>query len=203
MGLGVAVGTMTAPALARRMAPTTAIAAGLALSVPGCLLLTRIDGAGGLPIVMVGIAVLALGTGPLFALGTGLVIGSVPPERAGSAASMSETGNYFGSSLGMGLLGAIAASVYRAHMAHAGIPAAAGQTLADAITAGRHLPPAQAAALLHTAGDAFNAGVSIIGLIAAVTFGALAVLIATTRRTSQTHEAAVESLEAKYADALL
>jgi len=69
--------------------------------------------------VMVGIAVLALGTGPLFALGTGLVVGSVPPERAGSAASMSETGNYFGGSLGLALLGAIGAGVYRGHMADA------------------------------------------------------------------------------------
>ncbi|HEY2791979.1 MAG TPA: MFS transporter, partial [Micromonosporaceae bacterium] len=36
MGLGMAVGTMTAPALARRVRPATAIAGGLALSVVGC-----------------------------------------------------------------------------------------------------------------------------------------------------------------------
>lgn len=65
---------------------------------------------------MTGIAVLALGTGPLFALGTGLVVGSVPPERAGSAASMSETGNYLGGSLGFALLGVVAAVVYRSQM---------------------------------------------------------------------------------------
>ena len=80
MGLGVAVGTMTAPALARRMKQTTAIAGGLAGSALGSLLLVGVDGASGLPLVMTGIAVLALGTGPLFALGTGLVVGSVPPE---------------------------------------------------------------------------------------------------------------------------
>jgi hypothetical protein len=57
--------------------------------------------------------------------------------------------------------------------------------------------------LLHTADSAFTAGLAITGLIAAVIFGALAVLVATTRRTSQTHEAAVESPEARYADALL
>jgi DHA2 family multidrug resistance protein-like MFS transporter len=65
---------------------------------------------------MTGTAVLALGTGPLFALGTGLVVGSVPPERAGSAASMSETGNYLGGSLGFALLGVVAAVVYRSQM---------------------------------------------------------------------------------------
>lgn len=96
MGLGVAVGTMAAPALARYMKPTTAIAGGLAGSALGSLLLVGAGGASALPMVMTGITVLALGTGPLFALGTGLVVGSVPPERAGSAAAMSETGNYFG-----------------------------------------------------------------------------------------------------------
>jgi MFS transporter, DHA2 family, multidrug resistance protein len=189
MGLGVAVGTMAAPALARRIRPSTAIAGGLALSVLGCLLLTQADGKGGLPFVVMGITVLALGTGPLFALGTGLIIGSVPPERAGSAASMSETGNYFGSSLGIALLGATAASVYRGHMAHAvaaGAPAAARQTLAGASAAGQHLPPAQAAELLHTAKDAFTAGLNVTGVIAAVIFGGLAALIVTMHRTSET-----------------
>jgi DHA2 family multidrug resistance protein-like MFS transporter len=84
MGLGVAAGTMSTPALARRVRPARAIAGGLALSAAGCVLLTLVGSEHGLPPVMAGIAVLALGTGPLFALGTGLVIGSVPPERAGS-----------------------------------------------------------------------------------------------------------------------
>ncbi|WP_436839409.1 hypothetical protein [Microbispora hainanensis] len=71
---------------------------------------------GGAPPGVIGITVRALGTGPLFALGTGLVVGSVPPERGGSAASMSETGNYFGGSLGLALLGVVAAVVYRGRM---------------------------------------------------------------------------------------
>jgi DHA2 family multidrug resistance protein-like MFS transporter len=116
MGLGVAVGTMAAPTLARRMKQMTAIAGGLVGSALGSLLLVGVDGASALPLIMVGIAVLALGTGPLFALGTGLVVGSVPPERAGSAASMSETGNYLGGSLGFALLGVVAAVVYRGRM---------------------------------------------------------------------------------------
>jgi DHA2 family multidrug resistance protein-like MFS transporter len=184
MGLGVAVGTMTAPALAQRMQPTTAIAGGLALSVAGCLLLTQV---GGLPLVIAGITILALGTGPLFALGTGLVIGSVPQERAGSAASMSETSNYFGGSLGMALLGVVGAAVYRAHMAAsvaAGAPAAAGETLAGATSVSQSLPPAEASELLHTAKDAFTSGVNLTGVIGAVIFGALAVLVTRARQAA-------------------
>jgi MFS family permease len=124
---------------------------------------------------MIGIAVLALGTGPLFALGTGLVLGSVPPERAGSAASMSETGNYFGGSLGFALLGVVAAVVYRSRMD------GTSDSLAGAVAASRHLPASQGAELLHTAREAFTASLHVTGVVAAVIFAGLAVLILTMR----------------------
>jgi MFS transporter, DHA2 family, multidrug resistance protein len=184
MGLGIAAGTMTAPALARRVAPATAIAGGLSVSVLGGLLLTLAGPGGGRPVVMVGIGVLALGAGPLFALGTGLVIGAVPPARAGSAASMSETANYLGGSLGLALIGAMGAAVYRGHMAHAGAAGAAGaagQTLAGAVAASTRLPAGRAAGLLDAARAAFTSGLHVTGIAAAAIFAALAVLIAVTR----------------------
>ncbi|MFF0296134.1 MFS transporter [Kitasatospora sp. NPDC004614] len=176
MGIGVAVGTMTAPALARRMKQTTAIAGGLALSALGGLLLAVVDGDGALPLAMTGITVLALGTGPLFALGTGLVLGSVPPERAGSAASMSETGNYLGGSLGFALLGVLAAIVYR-HGMHG-----TSDSLAGAVAAAQRLPAEQGAALLRDAREAFTTALHVTGLAAAVIFAALAVLVLTMRQ---------------------
>ncbi|MFE7045661.1 MFS transporter [Streptomyces atratus] len=190
MGLGVAVGTMAAPALARRMKQTTAIAGGLVGSALGGLLLVGAEGANTLPLVMIGIAVLALGTGPLFALGTGLVVGSVPPERAGSAASMSETGNYFGGSLGFALLGVVAAVVYRSRMD------GTSDSLAGAVAASERLPAGQGAELLHTAREAFTAGLHVTGVIAAVIFAGLAVLILTMRPASWTTAAALPDYEA-------
>ncbi|MFC4531112.1 MFS transporter [Sphaerisporangium dianthi] len=171
MGLGVAVGTMGAPALARRMKQTTAIAGGLVGSALGSLLLVGAGGANALPLVMIGIAVLALGTGPLFALGTGLVVGSVPPERAGSAASMSETSSYLGGSLGLALLGVVAAVVYRSRMD------GTSDSLAGAVAAARRLPADQGAELLHAAREAFTAGLHVTGVVATVIFAGLAVLI--------------------------
>ncbi|MGW0586866.1 MFS transporter [Streptosporangium sp. NPDC002607] len=185
MGLGVAVGTMAAPALGRRMKQTTAIAGGLVGSALGSLLLVGVDGASALPLVMIGITVLALGTGPLFALGTGLVVGSVPPERAGSAASMSETGNYLGGSLGFALLGVVAAVVYRSRMG------GTSDSLAGAVAASRHLPAGQGAELLHTAREAFTAGLHVTGVVAAVIFAGLAVLILTMRPATRTTPAAL------------
>ncbi|MFF2808019.1 MFS transporter [Streptomyces sp. NPDC058000] len=189
MGLGVAVGTLGAPALARRMQPTTAIAGGLVGSALGSLLLVGVAGASALPMVMTGIAVLALGTGPLFALGTGLIVGSVPPERAGSAASMSETGNYFGGSLGFGLLGVVAAVVYRSRMG------GTSDSLAGAVAASQHLPAGRGAELLHTARAAFTASLHVIGVAAAVIFAGLAVLILIMRPTTRTAPPAVLDYE--------
>ncbi|GAA4616864.1 MFS transporter [Actinoallomurus liliacearum] len=190
MGLGVAVGTMTAPALARRMSQTTAIAGGLVASALGGLLLVAVDGAGALPLVMIGITVLALGTGPLFALGTGLVVGSVPPERAGSAASMSETGNYLGGSLGFGLLGVLAAVVYRGRM-HG-----TSDSLAGAVAASGRLPAGQGAELLHDARAAFAASLHVTGVVAAVIFAASAILVLTMRPATRTAPTALPDYEA-------
>ncbi|MEV6647022.1 MFS transporter [Amycolatopsis sp. NPDC051371] len=167
MGLGVAAGTMTAPSLTRRLTPATAIAGGLAVSAAGGLLLTFTDGAG---LVMVGIAVLTLGTGPLFALGISLVMGSVPPERAGSAASMADTGNYLGGSLGLALIGLTATAVY-----HGVFPA--GTTLAADVAR---------AEVADQAKEAFTTAVNVTGVIAAVLFAGLALLVRSMSRTVTT-----------------
>ncbi|GAA2854409.1 MFS transporter [Actinoplanes cyaneus] len=172
MGLGVAAGTLTAPALARRLAPITAIAAGLTVSALGSLLLLTSS----LPLILLGITVQALGTGPLFALGTGLILSAVPPSRAGSAASMSETGNYFGGSLGFALLGVLATVVYRTGM-HG-----TSDSLPGALAASRHLPPAQATDLLLHARHAFTTSLHVTALVAALILAALALLIHTARR---------------------
>jgi DHA2 family multidrug resistance protein-like MFS transporter len=166
MGLGVAVGTMTAPSLTRWMTPATAIAGGLAVSAAGSLLLVFTDG---LPLVMAGIAVLTLGTGPLFALGIGLVVGSVPPERAGSAASMADTGNYLGGSLGMALIGLAAAAIYR-HTFPGGTTLAVDVTHAD---------------VADQAKEAFTSALNVTGVIAAVLFAGLAILVTAMRHPAR------------------
>ncbi|MGW5366339.1 MFS transporter [Actinopolymorpha pittospori] len=190
MGLGVAVGTMAAPALARRMRQPAAIAGGLVVSALGSLLLVGVHGASALPLVMTGIALLALGTGPLFALGTGLVVGSVPPQRAGSAASMSETGNYLGGSLGFALLGVVAAVVYRDRMD------GTSDSLAGAVAASEQLPAGQGAELLRTAREAFTASLHVTGVVATVIFAGLAVLVLTMRPATRTSPAALPDYEA-------
>lgn len=171
MGLGSAAGTLAAPVLTRWMTPPVAIGGGLLVSACGALLLGTAGGPATLPLVLAGITVLALGAGPLFALGTGLVVGSVPPDRAGSAASMSETGNYLGGSLGFALLGVLAAVVYRSRMG------GTSDSLAAALAASHDLPAGRGAALLHAARAAFTVSVHVTGMVAAALFVGLAVLV--------------------------
>jgi DHA2 family multidrug resistance protein-like MFS transporter len=110
-GLGIAAGVMTAPALARRLPPVTVIVGGLAVSALACAVLAA-GTSGGAWVVVPAIAAVAYGVGPVFVLGTGLVVGSAPEEQAGSAASVAETSNQLGSALGMALLGTLGTTVF-------------------------------------------------------------------------------------------
>jgi len=50
-------------------------------------------------------------------VGSELIMGAVPPERAGSAAAVVETGSELGGALGMAVRGRIGAAIYRSDLA--------------------------------------------------------------------------------------
>ena len=99
-----------------------------------------------------------------------LIVGSAPPERAGAASAVSETGNELGNALGIALLGSIGVAVYRGAMAD-GLPAGAAGLLAPAdaaaadTLAGAHaaagLPAAAGAELVDAATAAFVSGMQL------------------------------------------
>jgi DHA2 family multidrug resistance protein-like MFS transporter len=194
-GVAIALGSQFAPALARRISPSAAITGGLALGAVGFALIAFAGSSGdsGLALVVAGNVIFSLGAGPLYALGAHLVVGSVPPERAGSAASMSETSNYFGSTLGLAVIGTIGAAVYRGGMADvapAGVPGpaldTARDTLAGASVTAQNLPPGPGGELLHAANDAFTSGLNVAGVIGAVLFVGLGIVVAVANRTGRT-----------------
>ncbi|MGW0587708.1 MFS transporter [Streptosporangium sp. NPDC002607] len=188
-GLGIAAGTLLAPLALRRLRPVTTMTAGLVLSSIALAVITQADSSGWLVPVVVAIAVTAFGVGPLFVLGTGMVVGSAPPEKAGSAASLSEAGNVLGSTFGLAMLGSVGALVYRRLMADSaleGIPAeavdSAGENVATAIAVADRLPAGAGGDLLDAAGEAFTGAMNVAAGIGAVVFAALAVLLATALR---------------------
>ncbi|MFC7548783.1 MFS transporter [Plantactinospora sp. GCM10030261] len=176
-GLGIAAGTLLAPLALRRLTPARTMLTGLGCAVVGLVAVTTVGNTGSVPLVAAGVAVVALGVGPLFVLGTGMVVGSAPPERAGSAASVSETVNVFGSTLGMALLGSVGAAVYRSGMAGTPWPTgdplagpdtdAARETIAAATVLAGRLPAEQAAELLDAARTAFTSALIVTAGIGA------------------------------------
>jgi MFS transporter, DHA2 family, multidrug resistance protein len=175
---GFIVASLLAPALVRRVAPGLVVAGGLALAAAGFALLTLVDGADSLEIVVAGSVLLALGASPVVTLSTDLIVGAAPPERAGVASGLSETSAELGGALGIALLGTIGAAIYRREVADevpAGVPAdaadAARDTLGGALGAAGDLP----GGLLDAATDAFAQGVQAAALVSAALMIALAV----------------------------
>jgi MFS transporter, DHA2 family, multidrug resistance protein len=180
MGLALAISSMLTPMLANRIAPGTAIAAGMALTTIGFVLVPLTSSTGGVAFAILGISVMALGDGPLVALGTGIVVGSVPPERAGSAASISETSLHIGATLGLAVFGTIGAGVYRGQMEDVTVAGAqdpnAQSTVAGATDVATHLEPGTAEELLRIARDAFTSGMHVASWAGAAVLLGLTVL---------------------------
>jgi DHA2 family multidrug resistance protein-like MFS transporter len=184
-----------ASGLSARFHPALLMSAGAAFAVLGPVMLTQANQSPGF--LVAGSVLLFAGLTPFMALGTGLVVGAAPPERAGAASAISETGAELGGALGIAILGSVATTVYGGYMAdHApkGTPpdlaGSARETLAGALEAARQLPDAQGASLAETARDAFTHSVHVHGFILIPLLVALALLTLTLRRRNRPEEAA-------------
>ncbi|MFC0529582.1 MFS transporter [Phytohabitans kaempferiae] len=169
------VSVQLAPIAARRARPAHLIAAGMAVAATGLLVITQSSGAVGL---IGGFALINLGAGPLITLGTNIVIGASPPEKAGSAAAVSQVSNEFGFALGIATMGSLAAAVYRADVARtlpAGAPAVARETLAGAAAAVPQLPGPMGEAVLASARAAFTSGLHAVAAVSAALLVGVAV----------------------------
>ena len=120
------VSFLAAPHLARHVKPNVLIAGGVALAAAGMTILALADAAAGPAWPALGFAVTSLGVGPMVALGTDLVVGSVPERKAGAAASLAQTVNEFGYALGIATVGTLGNAVVRAHGFPAGLHVVAG-----------------------------------------------------------------------------
>jgi DHA2 family multidrug resistance protein-like MFS transporter len=179
--------SMFAPILARKVRPGFIIAGGLAIQVVGYLMLTQVDSVGGLPLLIAGFIVLYPAVSPSMALTTDLVVGSVPPEKAGGASGLATTANDLGLSLGVALIGSIGVAAYRGDIElPANVPtdvaAAARDSLDGAVATASGLSPELATAVLEPARAAFTSGLNLAAVIAAVVAAVGAVLAATRLR---------------------
>ncbi|MFF4936001.1 MFS transporter [Micromonospora sp. NPDC000729] len=180
-------GSMTAPILARRIRPGVVIAMSLVGSVAGFLLMTQVQKTGPLALPIVAIALVSLGAGGFASISTGLVVSSVPPEKAGSASSVSSMSGELGVALGIAVIGTIGTSIYRGLLdVPAGVPESVAETAREnvtgAVAAVADLPSATGAALLDGARAAFTTALQSVAGISAVIATMLAVVAVTVLR---------------------
>ena len=174
---------LLAPMVAKRVRPAPLIAAGLVVATVGVLMFTQTGTEGGLAMVAVGFMLFNGGCAPMVTLGNGIVMSSVAPEKAGSAAALSETSSELGFALGIAALGSIGTAVYRGGVAGSvpkeaspTVAEAARDTLAGAVAALDSLPAGLGAGLRAAASGAFLDGYHVAATICGATLMGVAVL---------------------------
>ncbi|MGP4029947.1 MFS transporter [Actinomadura sp. 3N407] len=183
------ISSLVAPIIARRVRPAHVIGAALAISTLGYVLLTQVETEAGLPLLVAGFILVYTGTGPTTALGTDLVVGSAPPEKAGAASALGETSTELGVALGVAGLGSLGTAAYRDQIP-ADAPAAVRDTLAGAAAAGTD------GALLTTAQEAFTTGLATAATAGAALTAAVTILaMLTLRRVRPTGDLATQAAE--------
>ena len=187
--IGFVVGSQLAPRIARVVRPAPLMAGALTIAAAGLAVLTQVDGPYGLAVVVGGSVIISLGMAPVFTLTTELIVGSAPPERAGAASGISETGAELGGALGISILGSIGVALYRREVAEAlpaGVPAEAARiardTLGGAVEVAGQLPGELGTAVLTVARTAFVDGMQVAALISAVLAVGVAVFALATLR---------------------
>ncbi|WP_380567442.1 MFS transporter [Saccharothrix mutabilis] len=164
--LAMLIGAVGAPLVARRVAPGVVMAATLALSLGGYVLLAS-AGTDGVHAVVAGFALVYLGLGVIAALGTDIVVGAAPPEKSGSAAALSETVQELGIAAGVALLGSLTTALYRGGVeAPSGLPASETETYGDSLAGASSLADHLPAGALEHARDVFTSGLNAASLVA-------------------------------------
>ncbi|WP_068876323.1 MULTISPECIES: MFS transporter [unclassified Phenylobacterium] len=167
------VGSMASPWFVSRGRPSRVVAGGFALMAAGFVLLSLAPW-GGLPMIVAGCVVMSIGLGPTFVLTSDLILNAAPPERAGGAGAISETGSEFGGVMGIALLGSLGVAIYQA-LAPASDHASLGLAVAEAERIGGQA----GAALLADSREAFVRAMQAVTVVCAAVSagGAVAALI--------------------------
>jgi EmrB/QacA subfamily drug resistance transporter len=149
--------------------PRFVLGAGLVLIGVGSLLMARLDGGSGWPVLMPGLAVLGLGVGAANPTLASAALAAVPRERSGMASGAVNTARQLGFALGVAVLGGVFTARAGAVLSGAGVPDPSGT--ASALSAGQAgavvgaAPPEQRAAVADLLGAAYADGLRDVFLV--------------------------------------
>ena len=196
------VGSMLAPVVVKRVSPANVMASGMAIAAVGFFWMTQVTAESGIGTIVGASVVFSLGVAPLFTLTNDLIIGTAPPERAGAASGISETGAELGGALSIALLGTLGTAIYRNQLAGElppGVPpeaaSVARDTLGGAVAVSDELPGSLGADVLAAAQEAFTLGLQASALVSAIIAAASAVVAAVLLRGVRmgSHEATADA----------
>lgn len=182
---GGVIGCLLAPQLLRVARRGFVMAAGMIIVGAGLGIFSQLGGSVGFPLFIVATMFLSGGCGMTVTLGADMVIGAVPPQRAGLAAGLYETSTTFGQAFGVAILGSIGTAFYHRYMAQ-GLPpgvspdmaTTARNTLGGALAVARQLSGQTGAVLLDIARISFAAAFRVTAGTAAVFLSLIAVGVA-------------------------
>ncbi|MCJ8238631.1 MFS transporter [Peteryoungia algae] len=106
-----------------RLGPVKTVLLGLVVNALGTGLMAIAAWYSSLIGVLGASMIMGLGFVPVILTTTGLIVGTAPPERAGSASAISETSAEFGGALGVAILGSLGTLIYRFGMQNADLTA--------------------------------------------------------------------------------
>jgi DHA2 family multidrug resistance protein-like MFS transporter len=165
-----------------RLGPVRTVLLGLLVYVVGVSAMAAAAYAESLVGVLGASMLVGLGFVPVVLTTTGLIVGTAPPEQAGSASAISETSAEFGGALGVALLGSLGTLVYRMTMdgvdlsgLNAAQQLAVSATLAGAVETAKTMG-GTTPVWLEAARSGFSLGFAACCALAAVTLLGLAAL---------------------------
>ena len=178
MTIAAMAGSMLAPQLRGWVGTASAMSIGFVAAATGLGVIAFTPAADGLSIIVGGGVVLGAGVTTVMTLATDAIVAAAPPDRAGAASAIQETGSEFGGALGIALMGSIGATVYKTSLdLPADVPAIAEESFASAREVSRSLPEEVGNALFENAAEAFTSGLSVAATAGSVVMLALAVVV--------------------------
>ncbi|GAA4590465.1 DHA2 family multidrug resistance protein-like MFS transporter [Actinoplanes octamycinicus] len=163
--LAVGVAVPIATAVVRLVRPAYVVAGGFVLAAAGFFTVTFTPVEDGIPVLLPGLIALSAGLAVVMTMITEMVVATAPPEKAGAASAVLQTGQEFGGAIGVAVLGSIGGAIYSSQMEGV-VPESARETLGGAMAAAAKLPAEAAAELTAKAHLAFVQEMHVAALFA-------------------------------------
>ena len=174
------------PVLARRLGNRAVISAGLALMGLGLLDLSTAQVGTGYPALALAVAIMGAGMGLVMAPASSTIMTTVPAHQASAGSAVNDTIREVGGTLGVAVVGSLAAAVYRSrlttrlatHHAHGFVVHIATGSIAAADAVGTSIGGVRGDEILRAAHDTFTTamalgmrvagGIAVAGAVAAI-----------------------------------